>query len=242
MKFSLRSLVMAAVLAVFVAGPAGALEKRAVTFSDDHADLWRGGASSCSLIYYNTCTGWIWVWSSWAANDWIGVSFTSCCPIGHLTGIGTSFIYFYSGAPTGYGFTGTMEVYDADANQCPTGSPLATLPFLPQTAWNVLDFTGTNVPDRTFAITATFAGSANPAAIATDHPDAVPPDPAACGFCYPLNRANHTFYYGTPSTPACPGSALNDGVCDAQFIWDVNVACTVSVDNQSWAGVKSLYR
>jgi hypothetical protein len=242
-KASFRSLVVTALLAVFVAGPAVALEKRVAKFQDNREDLWRGGPTSCSLVYYNTCTGWIWIWSGWTPEDRIGVSFTSCCAIGHTTGLGTTFVYFSSGAPSGYGFTGTIDVFDADGNGCPTGASIASQPFLPANAWNSVDFTGTNVPDRTFAITTTFgAGPANPAAIATDHPDAVDADPAACGFCYPLDRVNHSFYYGTPGSPLCPGSVLNDGVCDAQFIWDVAVSCTVGLEPTSWAGVKNLFR
>jgi hypothetical protein len=242
-KFSLRSFVLAAWLAAFVAGPAVALEKRAVKLADERAELWRGGASSCSLVYWNTCTGWIWIWSGWTPNDRLGVSFDSCCPPGHSTGIGTAFVYFWTPAPSGYGFTGTADVWDADANGCPTGVSLASLPFLPQDGWNTFDFTGTTVPDPTFAITGTFgAAASNPAEIASDHPAAVPPDPAQCGFCYPLSRVNHSFYFGTPATPICPGSVLFDGICNAQFLWDVTVPCTVAVDTESWAGVKALYR
>jgi hypothetical protein len=243
MQSSLRSLLVTALLAVFVAGPALALEKRSAQLTnDDRADVWRG-ASSCSLVYYNTCTGWIWIWSGWTPNDRIGVAFDSCCPANHSTGVGVTWVYFYTAAPTGYGFTGTIDVFDADANSCPTGVSLASQPFLPQSLWNSFDFGGVSVPDGTFALAATFgAGAANPAAITTDHPDAGPTGGQACGTCYPLDRVNHSFYWGTPASPICPGSPLNDGVCDAQFIWDVQVACTVAVEQSTWGGVKNLYR
>jgi hypothetical protein len=243
MKSSLRSLFVTALLGVVVAAPAFALEKRSAQLTNtDRADVWRGG-SSCSLVYYNTCTGWIWIWSGWGPNDRVGVAFDSCCPVDRTTGVGTTWAYFWSGAPGGYGFTGTIDVFDADGNLCPAGVSIASQPFLPITGWNSWNFGGASTPDGSFSLVATFgSSSSNPAAIVTDHPDDVPPDPEACGFCFPLDRANHSFYWGTAASPLCPGSALNDGVCDAQFLWDVQVACTVSVEDDTWASIKALYR
>jgi hypothetical protein len=237
-------MILAAAAIACVASPAAALEKTRVRLDDDsHGDAWRG-ASTCSIIYYNTCTGWIYGWSDWSPSDIVGVAFDTCCSPPDETGIGTTWVYFTVGSPAGYGFTGTMEVWDANAD-CPTGTSLASQAFLPASGWNAVDFGGTQVPDDTFALTTTFGPSmANPAEIATDHPAAVAPEAPACGTCYPVSRVNHTFYWGTSSSIACPGSALNDGVCDAQLIWDVTVTCTppTPVQQTTWGQVKNLYR
>ena len=243
MKSSLRILLAATLVATLLVSPSVALEKVSRRLSDtDRADVWRG-SSSCSLVYYNTCTGWVWGWSGFAPNARFGVAFTSCCPIGYTTGVGQAFVYFPTGAPAGYSFTGTIDLFDADGNACPTGAPVAQQTFLPSSGWNGADFGGLAVPDRTFAITVTFgSGVSNPAALFTDHPAAVGSDPQACGTCYPLSRANHSFDYGTTSAPLCPGSTFNDGICDAQIMLDVAVSCTVAVESTTWGQVKSLYR
>lgn len=243
MRSSIRVLVATSLLAVLAATPTFALEKSTRPFTDGgHADVWRGG-TTCSLVYYNTCTDWIYVWSGWAPSDRFGVAFDSCCPVGNQTGVGTAFIHFYTGVPAGYGFTGTLDVFDADANGCPTGAPIATTPFLPITGWNSYNFLGTVVPDATFAIAYTCGVTAGgQLGLTTDHPADNPPDPQACGLCYPANRTNHSFWWGTPSSPLCPGSPFNDLVCDAQILLDVAVDCTVSTDPSSWGSVKNMYR
>ena len=47
---------------------------------------------------------------------------------------------------------------------------------------------------------------------------------------------------GTTSSPLCPGSGFNDGVCDSQFLWDVSMHCVTSVESSSWGAIKGLYR
>lgn len=243
MRSLIRVLVATSLLVVFVSAPTLALEKSVRRFTDtEHGDAWRGSAP-CSLVYYNTCTGWIWVWNGWAPNDRFGVAFDSCCPVGNQTSVGATFAYFASGAPAGYGFTGALDVYDADAQGCPTGSSLASAPLLPAAGWNTYDFLGTVVPDASFLIMFTNgAGAANPMAIGTEHPAAGPTGAAACGTCYPSNRTNHSFWWGVPASPYCPGQPMNDGVCDAQFLWDVSVGCAVATEQTTWGSMKNLYR
>jgi hypothetical protein len=86
-------------------------------------------------------------------------------------------------------------------------------------------------------------GLPNPTAWASDHPAAGPTGPAACGFCFPTSRPIHSYYYGKANTALCPGSPLDDGVCNAEWLlWAASFRCTVSVEPQTWAGVKNLYR
>jgi hypothetical protein len=244
MSSRLRVCLLTVLVAVFaLTSSSFALEKTASRLTDaDHDGDWRG-SSTCSIVYYNYCTGWIWNWSGWSPNDVFGVAFDSCCPGGSSTAIEASWIYFSSGSPSGYGFTGNVDVYDADATGCPTGASLATQPLLPATGWNQVTFASVNVPDGSFALTFWVgAGMANPVTIASDHPAAGPTGPAACGSCYPTTRTNHSFYYGTLASPLCPGSALNDGICDAQLMWDAQVSCATAVDQSNWGQIKGLYR
>jgi hypothetical protein len=51
-----------------------------------------------------------------------------------------------------------------------------------------------------------------------------------------------SFYYGNPTTLLCPGSRFNDGICDAELLWDVSFACLIPVEESSWGSIKALYR
>lgn len=250
-KFFLACLVLTAALAL--AAPGFALEKTSVR-DDVQSEGWNAG-STCSIIYYNRCTLWSWVWSGWGPNDRVGVAADACCNPGQLA---QTALRVYGSAPAlGYGFTGTVTIYPSDANNCPVfGSPLATQPWFPGTTVVCYPSGGPfDVHNWSVAVPAKFAivyefgiagggGSATAcgANFATDHPAAGPTGPAACGFCYPTTRVNHTFYWGNPTSVLCPGSTLFDGVCDAQMRLDIFMNCGVGVEPQSWGSVKNLYR
>jgi hypothetical protein len=86
-------------------------------------------------------------------------------------------------------------------------------------------------------------GRPNPLGIGGDHPAAGPTGPQACGACYPTTRVNHSYYYGTASSPLCPGSVFfNDGVCDSQLLMDASQIRFLSVEDRSWGTIKHLYR
>jgi len=244
MDSRLRLVVLVIAIAILgLPAPGSALEKAVARVTADH-DGWRsaGTSSTCLIDYYNLCNGWIWVWSGWAPNDQVGVSFTNCCASGLAAEAADSFVFFLTGAPSGYGFTGTIDLWNADASHCPTGPSLASQPLLPLSNWNGVVF-GNVAVAQNFAVTFTFSAAiGNPAELATDHPDSGPTGPVACGTCYPTTRENRSFYYGTPASPLCPGSPFNDGICDAQFLWDATVHCVTSVEPTSWASIKGLYR
>lgn len=241
-KYFMTAFVLAAML-VF-ATSAFALEKSAMRATDIDGD-WNAG-TTCSVAYWNTCTGWVWTWSGWSPADVIGVCFDACCA-GQLTSVT---IFTVTSAPPGYNFTGTLEVKAADANCCPTGPALASEQYLPglgQAGPVVIadyDFTTDPAVPGQFVVTWTMgSGAGLPSRFVTDHPAAGPTGPVSCGTCFPTTRANNSYYYGTSSTPLCPGSALNDGVCDAQWYWTANlIGCTISVEEESWGGIKALYK
>jgi hypothetical protein len=237
-KYFLTAFVLAAML-VFATSSL-ALEKTAAPMTADRADDWNAG-TSCNIAYYNFCTGWVWIWSGWSSGDKVGVGFDSCCP-GDAT-LNASALYAWTGSPPGYGFTGIIEVTDTDALFC-KGAPLGPpQTYLPISGWNTYLW-GIQVGQR-FLIQAEVGVSAlpNPIAYATDHPAAGPTGPVACGTCYPTTRANHSFFLGTANSPLCPGSPLNDGICDAQLLWSAQLTCKpISVEEKSWSTIKGLYR
>lgn len=228
-------------LALLGGSPASALEHVSARMPDpERSDAWNAGAT-CTLQYYNICTGWIWIFSGLGGRDRIGVCYDTCCE-GSATLL-SSWMYVSSGSPTGYGFTGTISVSAVDANCCPAGLPLATQAFLPVTGWNPHIWSA-QVP-ASFLIQAEFGPSyGNPVGIVADHPAAAAGGPPACGTCYPTTRGNHSYYYGIGGQDElCPPRVMwNDGVCDVQFLWDCDLICPVSVEPRSWGSIKSLYR
>jgi hypothetical protein len=232
-KFFLASLVTTAMLAM--AASAFALTKTPVADTLTHGG-WNG-AATCSIVYYNRCTLWSWAWGGFGAGDRYGVCADKCCN-GNITQTQNR---VFTGAPSGYGFTGTASLNNANASCCPTGAALASQPWLPTGPFDVHNW-NVAAPAK-FVVMYTFGPSGSgPARIGTDHPAHGPTGPQACGFCYPLTRVNHTFFYGTAASPACPGSTFNDTVFDAQARVDIFMTCVVAVEPQTWGNIKNLYR
>jgi hypothetical protein len=237
-KFFLTAFVLAASLAFATSGLA--LEKTASRVTDDtRPGDWNAG-TTCSVRYYNTCTGWVWIWSGFGPSDRFGVCFDNCCaPNGGI--LTASWTYVWTAAPPGYGFTGTIAVSNADANCCPAGT-LDSQTYLPISGWN--SYLWNSSVGARFVVSVTHGpASGSPTAYPSDHPLAGPTGPAACGSCFPDTRVEHSFFYGTAGSPLCPGSTLNDGsLCGAEWLWDAEVACIVSVEESSFGQIKNLYR
>jgi hypothetical protein len=239
-KFFVTTFALAAMLCL--ATSSMALEKKSALASD-RADDWNAGAT-CRISYYNICTGWVWVWSGFGDGGRVGTVFNSCCGAGQSASLLQTSIFVATSSPSGYGFTGSIAVHNTDANDCPVGAPLASQPLLPTSVFQISLWGGLPVPNE-FVVVVTMQedqGLPNPGSLGTDHPAAGPTGPQACGTCYPANRVNHSFAYGSASSPVCPGSTFNDGICDSQLFWDADLACGVGVESSTWGQIKGLYR
>jgi hypothetical protein len=231
-------------LMLWLASASIALKKTAVRATDiERAEGWNV-QTECTVAYCNYCTGWMWAWSGWGPNEIIGVCYDCCCTNPDSTArLNITWELVRSTAPAGYGFTGIIEVWDpvnTVIDCCPV-VPLAGAPFHFRSGWNG-HYWGMAVPCL-FVVTVTFGpGLGTPSAMLSDRPAGGPTGPQACGYCYPHVRTCHSFYYGTPMSPLCPGSSLTDGVCCAEWVWDVWLFCDVAVKDDSWGNIKALYR
>lgn len=227
--------------------PSWALEKHALAVQNK-AEEWSNGAT-CRVSYYNVCTGWVWCWSGFGDDFRFGVVVDQCCEGGAASILLQSSLFLCIGAPPvypGFGYTGTIAVHSVDANDCPTGAPIAIQPYLPAYVtfpFSVVNWGGITVPNR-FALVVTTEENGLPssAEFGSDHPAAGPTGPPSCGACYPANRVSRSYQWGTVSSPLCPGEKFNDGVCDAELISNLDFSCAVSVEETSWGSVKGLYR
>lgn len=239
-KFFLTAFVLAA--AMVFATSVLALEKTAVRYDgDDRADSWSQDYT-CSVVYYNNCTGWLYYWTGWSPGDVFGTVMDPCCQEGEIAAVMTGRAMFYNGSPAGYGFTSTMGIYDAPAG-CPVPPAIAEGTFLALNwdYWTTVDFGGVQVTGP-YALTIECAGAGNPIDPLSDHPAAVNPDPAQCGYCFPTSRVARSFYWGTFSSVLCPGSTFFDDVCDANLFMISDFSCGVGVEETSWGTIKNLYR
>ena len=226
-------------LLLLSATPVPALEKTAVRGVEGKGE-WTAGVASCSIGYYNICTGYVWVWSDWADGSMLGTVYEGCCN-GSGGAISSSFFYYRTGVQGGWGFTGMASIQAVDANDCPTGviGP-ESQPILPATGWNYLLWTGTPVPPRFAQVhtIADFQGFGSPVTIATDGAG------GACGVCFPTTRTTSSYTWGTTASPLCPGFAMNDGTCNVEFLSNATLLCDGpdAVENRGWGEIKSLYR
>ncbi len=234
------------VAAVLASAPSAlALERVSVPVSEspDHGD-WAASAR-CTLSYFNACTGWMWTWSGWLHTERVAMTIDTCCPENASARLTSASLYAWHGAPSGYGFTGTLSVYQLDSAGC-LATPLGAQPLLPSTGDNITSWSLT-AHGRDLALVYEHAGatSPDPTVWVSDHPAAGPTGPAACGTCYPSVRVGHGYLFGVANSPLCPGSVLHDGVCAAEWRWGAEFSCAdggVAVSPRSWSAIKSLYR
>lgn len=233
-------------LSLLCALPARGLERVSLPAGD--AAPW-ASASSVTVAYYNSCNGWLWSDVVYPG-DQFGVVVESPHPGAVL--VACDLLQDYVGTnDTGYGHVATVAVHAVDSQDCPTGAPLASVPWTETenpSGWVTYGF-GIPVPDR-FALTVTMHewGGDYPedgATLRWDHPGAGPTGPPACGVCYPSPRLPHSFKFASEGVPLCPGAEyvdLQGTECPWELVWQARFEGSVGVEPASWARVKSLYR
>ena len=229
--------VLVALLVGAMSMPAWALEKTSRRAIDN--DQWSASTTG-TIRYYNNCTGWVWVWSGWSPGETMGVRVDAVVSYCFLN---LSWALTFSGVPAGYGFTGTIAVRDGTTCAAPV---LVSQPYLPPvtSGWNATRWGGVPVP-ADFLVDITWGaapGFTNGTGLASDHPFAGPTGPTACGLCFPSTRVSQSRYFGVGGTYCPSGTTLSDGLCDIEFMMDINPKCTDVVVDESWARVKSLFR
>jgi hypothetical protein len=123
---------------------------------------------------------------------------------------------------------------------------LASQPYLPPvtSTWSATTWGGVST-DGQFSVNVTWgapSGFTNGTGMASDHPLAGPTGPAACGTCFPTTRVSNSRYYGAGGAYCPSGTTLSDGLCDVEWMIEVNVKCFFAVEDESWGKIKSLYR
>jgi hypothetical protein len=241
--------VAVAMVLVVAAAPAIALEKQLMRAPNLDGEDW-DASTTITIRYYNYCTGWVWAWGPFLPGETFGVQFDAG-PDGGLLDETRLLIWFapgrFCGGYGGYGFTGTISILDPpDCN----GTPIAELPFCVNRPWAALtwgwwatEWGGIPVP-QSFLLNVNWGGEyySNPHLWASDLGAAGPTGPQACGLCYPADRTVHSRYFGIGGEYCPSGVTLNDGVCDLELVVQASLRTPVGLQDESWGGIKALYR
>ncbi len=198
--------------------------------------------------YFNLCTEWTWVWSDFHDGDRIEIDFEMCPgSYGNIGYLERSWLYFETGAPPDYGYTGEIKIYERGPNDCPTGLPYARRRFLPHAGWNQIIWWAGPFPSTSLVLVATFRDAGrhgNPASLVSDA-GVNPVGPPACGTCYPSTRRSRSAFVPAFANSLCPDDALADELCDVEWLAAFEFICpihAVSVEKDSGGSIKSLYR
>lgn len=247
-KHFLIALVLVA-MSVF-ATSAFALEKT-VAPMQDLGDNWNA-TNTVTLQYYNGCTGYVWLFSGWNTAG----ETASIRTFGHGTGctLSETWVAVYNALPQGYGYTGTATLIDGTACSDPV---IASQPFSPATgtAFNIIPWAAAvNDPFSVMITMQSPVGApANSSALATliNNQVAASVDPCTpADICKSQGNPAHSFYHGIGSPSG--GCADDAGTVTTTALglpgcypeeWQslTFLKCPVSVEQESWGKIKTLY-
>ncbi|MBM3320743.1 MAG: hypothetical protein FJY73_08730 [Candidatus Eisenbacteria bacterium] len=201
-----------------------------------------GATGACSIVYYNLCSRWLWVWSGWSPGDEIGVVFDLPLDCGKLPGeecLNTGFWWYWRYTTPGWGYTVHYDVYDIDAAYCKIGGSLGTSASQdPVERWNFHPALGTAITSDLGGILATWDKGGLPYA-GTDNNYK---NAAAPGLCPGYAPGPIRSFIWLPAA-VCPTYYFGDGMGPVQLLMDAGFDCQpTATEDASWTGVKSLFR
>lgn len=244
-------LLSALVLSAFLSASADIVQKTPIAERAGAADqppasqTLSGG--NCTVIYYNFCSGWIWLWSGFQAGDVIGVSFDlpgDCCWYGGACFHGGHFWYWRYTQPA-YGFTITYNLYDTDAGGCLTGESHGSATLDPVERWNFTGEIGA-VHSEITAITATWDRGTLPYAVTDNNASNLNAGPVCNLDAGTPGTGSSLQYVAAGTTVYCPPAAFADGVgytdlLVAGYFWYL-CSCDIATEDASWGEIKSLFQ
>ena len=206
-------------------------------------DSWATG-STCTVSYFNVCTGWMWVWQL-DPSELVGIPLESCCESEEAP---ASHAYAHLRL---VGCSGGLRVHVPGHHrrgrfQRMSGPQLSTrhvaFPAGVGVEQSVLGHSSaTGVRDVRVGelLSRKRVDSQRP-------PECRPHRSPACGTCLPSSRTTYATRYGTRNSILCPGEPLNDGggTCNAALFVQAIFLCPgpVSAEAISWGQIKALYR
>lgn len=201
----------------------------------------QGARDFCSVVYYDYCSGWIWIYSGWAADDRAGVVFDLPTDCGFLSGASvwnTHFWWYWRYTQPNRGFSVSYDLYEVDGNGCLIEPPVGSLDhYEPVERWNRMDGLG-SVSTSKAALVATWDSGALPYFV-TDNNGKNYAAPGACpGFAV---RPPHTYRFGDGTTTYCPPVYFADGWGPVQCLMDAGWDAPTGTEAASWSAIKKMF-
>ncbi|NNE08572.1 MAG: hypothetical protein HKN20_08420 [Gemmatimonadetes bacterium] len=238
-KLLLVSLLSLAIAAVAMAD----VPNRPYQADQETAQLAAGGGSNaCTIVYYNFCSGWIWLYSGFAQGDEAAVVYDLAADCSGGPCCHTGGFWYWRYTTPGYGFTVSYDLYDVDCNTyCRVGASLGSLAGQdPVERWNFVPGLGCATSDCV-AVVATFDKGTLPY-IATDNNESnAVGGPACAGVGVGLGSS---VFYGNPGATAyCPPQAFADALGPVDIAAVAFFDCQkTATEDASWSDVKGLFR
>jgi hypothetical protein len=202
-----------------------------------------GGSAVCTVVYYNTCSGWIWIYSGFAAGDEIGIIYDLAADCGGGACCHTGGFWYWRYTQPNYGFTVTYDLYDVDCNTgCRTSGSLGQFAGQdPVERWNAVPGLGC-VSGQCAAIVATFDKGTLPYASTDQSVGGI--GPACVGANPPVIGSGNSVFYGNPGATAyCPPQFFGDAAGPVDFLAVAFFDCGgIATEDASWSDVKGLFR
>ncbi len=219
------------------------LPRSAVQTGVEDIKVGGAGAGNCSIIYYNLCSGWIWLYSGFAAGDEVGVIFDLVGDCGKLPGAiicNTQGFWYWRFTSPKRGFTVSYNLFEADSIGCKVGASLGSLANSdPVERWNLLPGLGC-VSGNMAVISATFDAGTLPYLGTDDNESNAAGGPNCLGIGA---GTGNSVYYGRPSrTQYCPPLYFSDGIGPVDFMMDASWYSITATEDASWGDVKSLFK
>ena len=192
--------------------------------------------TAANYRWYNVCSGYIWIYSGWRANEGVGVLYggygneaVNCDSDIKRT------ITYYRNVCQAYDQTVDVYLDVATSAGCIAGTIASDLNIDPGLRWNCSEF-GANIP-----------AGVNYVVVRTQHDGGYSPSFATDGpfsqICDP-NPPARSFYYGLNGSACVPW--LGPGKDSDNFLnWlilDVSAPCVTAVQPTSWGKIKGLFR
>ena len=203
-----------------------------------------GGTGPCTLVYYNFCSGWIWIWSGFNAGDEIGVAFDLPADCGKLPGehcCHTGHFWYWRYTSPGYGFTVTYNLYETDAQVCLLGASVGSAVLDPIERWNYTAGLGC-VSGDVAALTATFDKGTLPYAATDNNASNLNAGPACITDPGTPGLGTSLQWVVAGTTVYCPPAAFADGVGYTDLAMQAYFECGSATEDASWGEIKSLFQ
>jgi len=234
--------ITAILVVLILAGAASA--KPRIPFQEIRDEVVPHGGESlrldaCSVAYYNTCSGWVYLWA-WSCADEAGVVFDLPSECGKTPGApctNEGFWWYWRYTHPGYTYTVSYRLYPVDSSYCKAGPPIGSLNRQdPIERWNYYAGLGTTESDLV-ALTAVMDWGGRPYLI-TDNSS----KNQEIG-CAPIPTVAYSMYYGEEGFPYCPPQTFGDQLGPVNILMDATFSCEeTSIEPASWGAIKTLFR